>query len=75
MKNNHPLNIDYSGSSGVHFKITSMPEQWRVSHGSADSFQRPEDRQTTAKGEEIPVPASGQFMGDLEKASRRSSRK
>ncbi len=74
MKNDHTLKVDCSGSSGIHVRITDMPKEWRVSHGSADSFRHSEDRQTTAKGEEIPVPTGTQFLGDLKKASRRTTR-
>jgi len=74
MKNIKGLKIDYSGSSGVHVKLTSMPDAWRVSHGSADSFQRSDDHQTTRGGATIPVPPSGELPGDPKKVSRRTTK-
>ena len=63
--------FEFNGTSGVRVNITSTPEEWRISRASADSFR---ERQITVEGEEIPVPTNGQFLGDLKKASRRTTK-
>jgi hypothetical protein len=68
MKSNSKSTFELNGTSGVHVNVTSMPEQWRISHGASDGFQ------ITVEGEKIPVPTDSQFLGDLKKASRRTTK-
>jgi hypothetical protein len=51
-------------------EITERKNKSRASLDTAIA-EEPQKTQTTARGMEIPIPATDQFFGDLEKASRK----